>query len=673
MAGHKRTGGWAGWCLWAALVCGLAAWPCLSAPTPAGAKRQVIVGGANDRPPFEWLDEKGQPIGFNIDLMRAIGKVMGFEITFRLEPWERSRKSLEEGRIDVLPMLYSPQRDRTADFSQPHTILHYEIFVRRDGPRIASLEDAAGREIVVEAGTLMHDYLREHDFGARLVVVETTPDAMRLLASGKHDCAVVSRTVGRRTIQNYKLSNLAPSGPPLLPCEYCLAVAEGNAELLADLNEGLAILRATGRYDELYDKWFGDLLGRGVDVGVVARYAVWVLGPVLAIAIAALAWSWSLRKQVAQRTRHLEVELAERKRAEEALRESEEKYRSLFEDSRDTIYRTSRDGRFLDINPAGLELFGYAREEMVGMPVERIYAEPADRAAFLLAIENTNAVRNYEVRFRRKDGTVLDCLVTATVWRSADGRVGGFQGIIRDVTERKRAEVRLQAYHRQLRVLASQLALAEERERRRMAEGLHDHIAQGLTVAKMRLDALRQAASDAGLAERLDEIRHTIDETIHQTRGLIFNFSPPVLHELGFEAALEWLVEHFQDHCDLKTTFEDDGLPKPLDEPVRLTLFRATRELLANVLTHAQAKRVAVRVRREGDEICVEVEDDGAGFDPAILNNRRNDDMAFGLFSIRERLDYYGGRVQIVSHPGKGTCVTLAAPVARESHEGGSP
>ena len=206
-----------------------------------------------------------------------------------------------------------------------------------------------------------------------------------------------------------------------------------------------------------------------------------------------------------------------------------------------------------------------------------------------------------------------------------------------------------------------------------MAEGLHDHVAQSLTVAKLKLDALCQSASDALLTERLDEVRKTVDTTIQQTRDLIFDFSPPVLHELGFEAALEWLVEHFQDHYDLKTTFEDDGQPKPLQEPVRLTLFRATRELLANVVKHAQAGHVAVRVRCEGDEICVEVEDDGAGFDPAILNNRRNDNMAFGLFSIRERLDYYGGRVQIVSHPGKGTRVTLAAPVARESREGGSP
>ena len=804
MTGHKRTGGWAGWCLWAALVCSLAAWPCLSAPTSPGAKRQVIVGGDHNYPPFEWLDEKGQPTGFNTDLMRAIGEVMGFEITFRLEPWDHSRKALEEGRIDVLPMFYSPERDRIFDFSQPYSILYHKIFVRADGPRIASLEDLAGREVIVQTGAFMHDYLRAHDFGARLVLVETEPDAMRLLASGKHDCAVVTRLSGRQMIRRHDLSNLVPSGPPLLPCEYCLAVADGNTELVADLNEGLAILRETGRYDELYDKWFSGLLGRGVEVGVVARYAAWVLGPVLAIAVAALAWSWSLRKQVAQRTHHLEVELAERKRAENALRESERtlqtllanlpgaayrytnatdwtmefisagirnltgytpadflasdrisfnkithpddqqrvcdgvqaalakrkpyrlvyrirtaggtekwiweqgrgvfspkgdllclegfitditdrvqaehalhdserKYRDLFEDSRDTIYRTSRDGRFLDINPAGLELFGDAREEMVGMPVERIYADPADRAAFLLAIENTNAVRNYELRFRHKDGTALDCLVTATVWRSPDGRVGGYHGIIRDVTERKRAEARLQAYHRQLRVLASELALAEERERRRMAEGLHDHVAQGLTVAKMRLDALRESAPDGDLADRLDDARRQVEETIRQTRNLIFDFSPPVLHELGFEAALEWLVEEFQARNRLPTSFEDDGRPKPLQEPVRLTLFRASRELLANVVKHARAGHVAVRVRRDGDEICVEVEDDGVGFDPAILNNHRNDDMAFGLFSIRERLDYYGGRLDIASAPGKGTRVTLAAPVARESHEGGSP
>jgi PAS domain S-box-containing protein len=140
----------------------------------------------------------------------------------------------------------------------------------------------------------------------------------------------------------------------------------------------------------------------------------------------------------------LKQEIAERRRAEEALRDSEERYRTLFETSRDVIYITAREGEFIDVNQAGLDLFGYTRDEMIGMNAREIYVDPKDRSLFQQEIERQGAVTDYEVRFRTKNGTQMDCLLTASVREAKDGSILGYQGIIRDITERKRLEAQLQ-------------------------------------------------------------------------------------------------------------------------------------------------------------------------------------------------------------------------------------
>jgi PAS domain S-box-containing protein len=140
----------------------------------------------------------------------------------------------------------------------------------------------------------------------------------------------------------------------------------------------------------------------------------------------------------------LKQEIAERRRAEEALRDSEERYRTLFQTSRDVIYITARDGEFIDVNQAGLDLFGYTRDEMMGMDAKKIYVDPNDRLLFQQEIERRGAVTDYEVKFRMKDGTQMDCLLTSTLRQAKDGTILGYQGIIRDITERKRLEAQLQ-------------------------------------------------------------------------------------------------------------------------------------------------------------------------------------------------------------------------------------
>ena len=221
----------------------------------------------------------------------------------------------------------------------------------------------------------------------------------------------------------------------------------------------------------------------------------------------------------------------------------------------------------------------------------------------------------------------------------------------------------LSVHKRQLRSMASQHTISEERERRKLAVYLHDNICQSLGVAKMKLDALRESGSVSDLMAPLDEVTQIIKSTIQDVRSVMVDLSPPVLHELGFEAALEWLAEQFHEQNKIPCGYEDDHQPKPLDEDIRILLFQSVRELLINIIKHAQARRAKISVLRKEDNIYVVVEDNGVGFKTSNYGSPMVVASGFGFFSIRERLSSIGGHMEIKSWKGKGSRVTLVAPL----------
>ena len=235
-----------------------------------------------------------------------------------------------------------------------------------------------------------------------------------------------------------------------------------------------------------------------------------------------------------------------------------------------------------------------------------------------------------------------------------------------DRIARKDAEEKLQTYHNRLRSLASELSLAEERERRRIATEVHEHIGQNLAFARMELGKVRELAFSDSLRNAVNKVIKVIDETIEDTRSLVSQVSSLVLYQLGFVKAVESLTQQSQKRHGIAIEFEDDGQPKPLSDDVLVLLFQAVRELLANVVRHAQAKTAKVSVAKKGDQILVDVKDDGIGFELAEIGPAMDQGRRFGLFSIRERLESLGGRMRVVSTRGHGTWVTLSAPLNQE-------
>jgi signal transduction histidine kinase len=214
---------------------------------------------------------------------------------------------------------------------------------------------------------------------------------------------------------------------------------------------------------------------------------------------------------------------------------------------------------------------------------------------------------------------------------------------------------------RQIHTMAFQHTVSEERARRRLSLVLHDSICQSLGVAKLKLDTLKTSISPVGLKAPLDEVTQIIQTAISDIRVLIADLSPAVLHELGFEAGLDWLSEQFHKQTDIPCTFENDRFPKPLKEEVGILLFSSIRDLLMNVAKHAKAGSVKIRALRKHDKLYLVVEDDGVGFTPPKKGHLLEGNGGFGLFSIRERLMSIGGSMEIMSTKGKGTRITLVA------------
>jgi len=405
------------------------------------------------------------------------------------------------------------------------------------------------------------------------------------------------------------------------------------------------------------------------------------------------------------------TDTTERKRAEEELYEAETKYRTLVEQIPAVTYIAALDkaSTSLYISPQIETLIGFSREEYEKDPdIWRKRLHPDDRGRVMAEVERSHKSSEpfcCEYRMLASDDRVVWFRDEAVIVRSSKNQPLFLQGVMFDITERKlseealqnardeleirveqrtrdlakvnkelrkeinerqKAEEKLLIYQRQLRSLASELSLSEERLRRRIATDIHDHIGQNLAISKIKLESLAQSISSPELGKSLNDIVELIARIIESTRSLTFELSPPVLYELGFEAAMEWLVRQMREQHGLSTEFRGDGQSKPLDNNVRVLLFQAVRELLVNIAKHAQARNVTVSTQMAGDEVRVDVEDDGVGFDVSQAGSHDYKTGGFGLFSIRERLGHIGGHLNVESKRGVGTRVTLMAPIGHK-------
>ena len=286
----------------------------------SGQRLKTII--VNNYHPYTFMNNKGEPDGFSVEIARAVTKAMDLELEIRADKWDQAMKELEAGSIDLLPMMaHSPERDKLFDFSVPHTIAYDAIFIKKGNSGIRTLKDLSGKTVIVMNRDIAHSYLLSSGLSKNMTVtlVDSLPEALKQLATGKGDAAIMPKLVGIVTAKNLNLSDIETS-PQLIDGytrPFSFAVKQGNQALLERLNQGLNIIKSTGQYDVIYKKWFGTLEDPHLNLKTVIKY-----GSVAAlILLGFIVWNFMLKWQVQAKTEHLEAEIVERRRVEKELQQ----------------------------------------------------------------------------------------------------------------------------------------------------------------------------------------------------------------------------------------------------------------------------------------------------------------------------------------------------------------
>jgi signal transduction histidine kinase len=380
----------------------------------------------------------------------------------------------------------------------------------------------------------------------------------------------------------------------------------------------------------------------------------------------------------------LQAVMSERDDAIDKARRSDERYRAFVANSSEAIFRAElaepmpvtltadeqiawvrKHAYVAECNAAFMVALGIkdAPSPMVGTRLadhptwSRVYLEKIREA-----ILNGYQVRNVEHVVHGPYG--LDrVLLISMVGIVDNGHVLRFWGTGRDITAMREAETALEQHDAQLRALATEITLAEDTARRKLASELHDGPAQNLAGMSFTLAAMKRKENDREFIERIVELEQVLADTTLQTRTLMLELAPPGLHENGLVEALRWLADRVRQQQRLLVTVEDDGSPKPLEDQVTVLLFQTVRELLQNVVKHARSKRATVRCATDDDQLLIDVIDPGVGFEVQSINRLPSRHGGFGLFNIRERLKLMGGNVDIHSVVGEGTTVRIRVPL----------
>ncbi len=346
-------------------------------------------------------------------------------------------------------------------------------------------------------------------------------------------------------------------------------------------------------------------------------------------------------------------DITERKKIEQVVKDSEEKYRTLVEQAMDAIALYDAGGRILDVNTGSVNLLGYSKEELMQLSLQDILTpeEMTARPVQYDVLQQGDSTVKHR-KMRRKDQVVIDTEVRSQ--QLPDGR---FLSVIRDLTDRIKAEKELAASYDAIRKLSGHIQDIREEERTNMAREIHDELGQQLTVLKMDVSWLkkRMIASEEPVKQKLNDLIVMLDETVKTVRRISSELRPSLLDDLGLVAAMEWQLGEFEKRSEIVTHFVHPQKELVLPDTIKTALFRILQESLTNVARHSGATSVNVTIELRDNTLSVCINDNGKGFDKDKIAEKRT----LGILGMRERIAMIGGVYEIKSQPSEGTEVKV--------------
>jgi len=361
-------------------------------------------------------------------------------------------------------------------------------------------------------------------------------------------------------------------------------------------------------------------------------------------------------------------DITESRKAEKALRESEERYRRISEAVTDYIFtvhiENGRPVRTVHSHTC-VAVTGYSPDNFADDPSLWIrMVPPKDRGAVLKQASRVLSGQDLaplEHRIMRRDGATRWIRNTPVPHYDPQGKLLSYDGLIRDITERKEAEAKLRESREQLRNLSTYLQSVREKERTHIAMEIHDELGQTLTALKFDLSWLFKKMPDKKeiFAQKIQSMLELVDSTIRMVQRISTELRPGILDDLGISAAIEWqtnrLEERFGIQCDFSSIPEDIIL----DTERSTAIFRISQETLTNIARHAGAIRAHVLLKKESDVLTLMIQDNGRG----ISMEQLSEPFSFGLLGMRERVHFLGGTIEFEGKSGKGTSVTVKIPL----------